>query len=352
MNQNNIIRMVLVTAAAFVVYRLGSKIPLPGVDVTQFVLHGIGALDRVSLFALGLWPWLSALTVVELAVFLLPSTAIARLGLAGSNTPFSGLIIGLALLFAAMQGYGVAVALTHLPQMVSSPGTSFVIGTAASLCAGTALVMTLARIIERQGVGHGFWVMLAGSMLAGVPGQALQLFAAVAQGAASLSAVAATLALDVAIIAAVVALVLARRQAGLNNAEPVIWPVILAPLAASWLVALLVVAWPGSHATEPAAIDFFLINHPVGLILHGVIVCALVARYSIQEGQLGFIVPMAALAISVALISKFAPTWLQMMPLLIGPSAVVVAAVCTVIGLRLRELIEASNADTERGTSS
>jgi SecY len=350
MNQPPIIRLVLVTLAAFAAYRLGSKIPLPGVDVTQFVLHGVGALDRVSLFALGLWPWLSALTVIELAVLLLPATVIARLGLTGSNTPFSGLVIALALLFAAMQGYGIAVALTHVSKLVSNPSTTFLIGTTASLCAGTALVMTLARIIERQGVGDGFWVMLAGSMLASVPGQALQLFATVAQGAASLSAVAATLAFDVAIIAAVVALVLARRQAGLNNAEPVIWPVILAPLAASWLVTLLVVLWPGNEATQPAAIDFFLINSSVGLILHAVIVCALVACYAFREGQLGFALPTAALAIGVALISKFALTGLQLMPLLIGPSAVVVAAVCTVIGLRLRELIETQKPHAERAS--
>ena len=198
--------------------------------------------------------------------------------------------------------------------------------------------MALAHIVERQGVGHGFWVMLAGSFLANAAGQAIHLFAIVAQGQASVFAGIATVAVDVVVIAAVVALLEARRRSGLESAEPVIWPVIIAPLAAGWIMALIIALWPGDQSAQPGAIQFFLINHPFGLALQAAIACALVWRYAVREGALGFFPPIAALAIGVAVLAKLSLAILQNFPLLGGPNTVVVAAVGYVILRRATNL--------------
>ena len=344
------LKPILVTLAAFAAFRLGNHVPLPGVDMAQFG-QSLGRnfdMSRVSLLALGLMPWLSALTMIELAAISLPSAVSTRLGFGGRNTPFSMPVIVLALLLAALQGYGIAVALTHVPKLVTQADAWFVATTAISLAAGTALIIALGRTIEKHGIGHGFWVMLAGSMVAGVPGSAAQLYAMVAQGVASPSAAAAALAADVAIMAAVVALLDARRRSGFDNAEPVVWPVILAPLLASWIIALAVLLLPGGASTQHGAINFFLISHPIGLATQAAIACALVARYALRENNLGFLLPTAALAVGVILLGKFMLSGMQILPLIGGPSAVVVAAVCYVVAMRWQSWREAEQHQPEK----
>ena len=126
---------IAITLLALLALEIGTFLPLPGINLAYVTQQGgslpfqSGLLARISVLALGMVPWFSALTIVELVRLLLPRSWLKGVSHA---QPFSQLVIWLSLTFALMQGYGVTSALMEIPEMVAQPGASFIaIGTAS-----------------------------------------------------------------------------------------------------------------------------------------------------------------------------------------------------------------------------
>lgn len=171
-----------------VVYRVGTFIPLPGIDVnvmrTLFTQHsgGIlgmmnmfsgGALSRMSLFALGVMPYISASIIVQLLSSVLPSLErIKKEGEAGRRkitqyTRYGTLGLGL------VQALGVSIALQGQSvggqSLVYTPGFGFLFVATMTLLTGTMLLVWLGEQITERGVGNGISLIIFAGIVAGLP---------------------------------------------------------------------------------------------------------------------------------------------------------------------------------------
>ncbi len=173
----------LFVIGALIVYRLGSFIPVPGVNpeamsrmvqqggglLDMFNMFSGGALERFSLFALGVIPYISASIIVQMFSAVIPSwQAFRKEGEAGRRklstyTRFGTL--GLAL----FQSFGVATMLQTQPGIVYSPGPGFVFATVVGLTAGTMFLMWLGEQITERGIGNGISLLIFAGIVAGLP---------------------------------------------------------------------------------------------------------------------------------------------------------------------------------------
>ncbi|MDE1884652.1 MAG: preprotein translocase subunit SecY [Xanthomonadaceae bacterium] len=177
-------RILFVIGALFV-FRLGSFIPVPGVNsdamtkliqgqggglVDMFNMFSGGALARFSLFALGVVPYISASIIVQMFGSVIPSWAAMRKeGESGRRkltqyTRFG--TIGLA----AFQAFGIATMLQHQPGVVYAPGPSFIFTAMVGLTAGTMFLMWVGEQITERGIGNGISLLIFAGIVAGLPG--------------------------------------------------------------------------------------------------------------------------------------------------------------------------------------
>ncbi len=175
---------------ALIVFRLGSFIPVPGVNpeamtrlieqqggglLSMFNMFSGGSLSRMSVFALGVVPYISASIVVQMMGSVIPSLQnLRKEGEAGRRkmtmyTRFG--TVGLA----AFQAFGIAVALQKqvaaggVP-VVYMPGMGFVIASVVGLTAGTMFLMWLGEQITERGIGNGISLLIFAGIVAGLPG--------------------------------------------------------------------------------------------------------------------------------------------------------------------------------------
>lgn len=169
-----------VTLGALAVYSLGTHIPLAGIDQTGLkeIARGsvsVLAVERISIFALGVTPLISALLLVEVA-----RLASERFNDWVDAAPRNArrvnsyVLIG-ALLIAAMQGNGIANALEAVGNFIAEPGPQFRLNVVVASVASTALLAWLATMISRNGLGSGIWVLLLVPHLASLPGNGVTL---------------------------------------------------------------------------------------------------------------------------------------------------------------------------------
>jgi preprotein translocase subunit SecY len=181
-------RRVLFTLLMLAVYRIGCFIPTPGVDAEalmaffarqQRTIFGLfdmfsgGALERLSVFALGIMPYISASIIMELLKVVIP--AIDRLykeGEAGTKkikqyTRYGTLVI------AAIQGLGISFALEGMGgaegTVVMHPGWGFRLITILTLTSGTAFIMWLGEQITERGIGNGISLIIFAGIVARMP---------------------------------------------------------------------------------------------------------------------------------------------------------------------------------------
>ena len=168
---------------ALVVFRLGSFIPVPGVDpeamsrliesggglLDMFNMFSGGALSRFSLFALGVIPYISASIVIQMFSSVLPSLiALKKEGESGRRkmTTYTRIgTVGLAL----FQSFGVATMLQTQQGVVYSPGPGFVFTTVVGLTAGTLFLMWLGEQMTERGIGNGISLIIFAGIVAGLP---------------------------------------------------------------------------------------------------------------------------------------------------------------------------------------
>ncbi|HOJ71880.1 MAG TPA: preprotein translocase subunit SecY [Syntrophorhabdaceae bacterium] len=182
-------RRILISLALLAVYRIGVHIPTPGIDGR--VLAGIferakgtllgffdmfagGGLERLSVFALGIMPYISASIILQLLTVVVPTLErLSKEGEAGRRkitqyTRYGTIIISL------IQGFGIAVGLEQMrgaagELVVYNPGWSFRIMTMITLTAGTSFIMWLGEQITEKGIGNGISLIIFAGIVARMP---------------------------------------------------------------------------------------------------------------------------------------------------------------------------------------
>ena len=194
-------RRVLFTCALLIVYRIGAHVPTPGIDAhalsqffqTQagnllgfFDLFSGGALRRLSVFALGIMPYISASIILQLLAVVVP--ALERLQKEGEQgrkkitqyTRFG--TVGLA----AIQGLGIAIGLESMQiqgaMVVPSPGWGFRLMTTVTLTAGTIFLMWLGEQISERGIGNGISLLIFAGIIVRLPEAILASWTLITQG--------------------------------------------------------------------------------------------------------------------------------------------------------------------------
>jgi preprotein translocase subunit SecY len=168
---------------ALIVYRIGTFIPVPGIDpvaleqffnaqsgtiLTMFNMFSGGALERLSIFALGIMPYISASIVMQMATHVVePLKQLRKEGEAGRRKITQYTRYGTVLL-SSFQAVAAASALQN-QNVVLNPGPAFVLTAAATLVAGTMFLMWLGEQITERGVGNGISMIILASILSGLP---------------------------------------------------------------------------------------------------------------------------------------------------------------------------------------
>ena len=169
---------------ALIVYRIGTHVPVPGIDPTVlkdlfesqesgvlgiFNMFSGGALSRLSIMALGIMPYISASIIMQLGTVVIPHLeALKKEGEAGRRkiTQYTRYgTLGLAL----VQGYGISIALQAQPGLVTEPGGMFVLTTIITLVTGTIFLMWLGEQITERGIGNGISLIIFAGIAAGLP---------------------------------------------------------------------------------------------------------------------------------------------------------------------------------------
>ncbi|UHL63639.1 preprotein translocase subunit SecY [Paralcaligenes sp. KSB-10] len=177
-------RRVVFLVLALVVYRLGTHIPVPGINpdalaelfqhnqggiLGLFNMFSGGALARFSVFALGIMPYISASIIMQLMAVVVPTLeAIKKEGQSGQRKITQYTRYGTVFL-ALIQAVGISVALESQPGLVIDPGMMFRFTTIITLVTGTMFVMWLGEQITERGLGNGISILIFAGIVAGLP---------------------------------------------------------------------------------------------------------------------------------------------------------------------------------------
>jgi preprotein translocase subunit SecY len=183
---------VLFTLAMLAVYRLGSFIPTPGIDIIRwqdflsrqsgsifgfFDLFAGGNIRRLSVFALGIMPYITASIILQLLTVVVPTLEkLQKEGELGRRkitqwTRYLTIGLGIA------QSFGIAIGLQQMQDnIVDNPGIGFVLLTILSLTTGTAFIMWLGEQITERGIGNGMSLIIFAGIVVGLPSAIANLY--------------------------------------------------------------------------------------------------------------------------------------------------------------------------------
>jgi len=190
---------ILFTLGVLIVYRIGTYIPVPGIDagaLRDFMdqaaagLGGIlnmftgGAISRMGIFALGIMPYISASIIIQLLTAMVPALEqMKKEGEQGRKKINQWTRYGTVVL-ATFQAYGLAVSL-QAGGLATSPGWYFIAGTVITLVGGTMFLMWLGEQITARGIGNGISLIIFVGIIAEIPAALAQFFASGRSGAIS-----------------------------------------------------------------------------------------------------------------------------------------------------------------------
>ena len=215
------------TLGALIVYRLGTYVPLPGIDpaafeasftghrqgvLDMFNMFSGGAVQRMAVFALNIMPYISASIIIQLLSSVIPSLeAIKKEGEAGRKT-LNQYTRYLTVILAIFQAYGISIGLEGRPGIVSDPGFLFRVSTILTLTGGTMFLVWLGEQITSRGVGNGSSLIIFAGIVARLPQAFAQLFELGRQGSISTGLVLGVLVMVLAITAFIVFMERAQRR--------------------------------------------------------------------------------------------------------------------------------------------
>lgn len=169
---------------ALIIYRIGTFIPVPGVNpqallqfmnsqqgtiVDVFNLFTGGALERFSLFALGVMPYISASIIMQLMSTAIPQLQQLKKEGSAGRQKITQYTRNFTVILAAVQAGGVAFALQGQTNVVLAPGFGFLFTAVVTLTAGTIFLMWLGEQITERGVGNGISLIIFAGIVAGLP---------------------------------------------------------------------------------------------------------------------------------------------------------------------------------------
>ncbi|MBN9319052.1 MAG: preprotein translocase subunit SecY [Caulobacterales bacterium 68-7] len=216
------------TIIALIVYRLGTYVPIPGINIAQFAAafqgqaQGIlgmfnmfsgGAVERMAIFSLNVMPYISASIIVQLMGTVYPPWEKLRKegGEAGRKT-LNQYTRYLTVILAIFQSFGIAVGLQSTAGLVMVPGPLFVLSTVVILTGGTMFLMWLGEQITARGVGNGVSLLIFAGIVAALPKSVGQMFSMTRTGSLSLFGMFAIFAVAVLVILAIVFVERSQRR--------------------------------------------------------------------------------------------------------------------------------------------
>ena len=216
-----------------IVYRIGTHIPIPGIDPIRvsslfdqnqgtilelFNLFSGGALERMSIFALNVVPYISAAIIMQLFSNAIPYLIeLKKEGQAGRNAITQYTRYGTVAL-AFVQASALAVTLSS-SGLAYNPGTSFFVTAVFTVVAGTVFLMWLGEQISERGIGNGISIIIATSILTGIPGAIGQALEQARQGDLNILMLLSIGVLAMVVIAIVVFIERGQRRITVNYAQ-------------------------------------------------------------------------------------------------------------------------------------
>ena len=221
------------TLGALIVYRLGTYIPIPGIDqqifadifaqinqsgglLTVLSTFSGGALERMTIFALNIMPYISAAIIIQLLTAVSPKLDQLKKEGESGRKKINQYTRYLTVLLAAVQAYGVAVSLegasSSAGNAVANPGMFFRATVVITLVGGTIFLMWLGEQITARGVGNGISLIIFAGIVASGPAAMAQLFEMGRRGSLSAFAIIAFLAMAILVVAFVVFMERAQRR--------------------------------------------------------------------------------------------------------------------------------------------
>jgi preprotein translocase subunit SecY len=227
------------TLALLTVYRVGCHVPTPGINgeelskfLTQqagsfmkfFDMFSGGALSRVTIFALGIMPYISASIIMQLLTVVIPSIGkLAKEGEAGRKkitryTRYGTVVI------SAIQSFGIAAGLEGMSQgaFVQNPGWSFRLVTMITLTSGTAFIMWLGEQITERGIGNGISLIIFAGIVARFPNAIISTVRLIQAGELSIFFVFFLVIIMVAVVAAIILMERGQRKIPVQYAKRVV----------------------------------------------------------------------------------------------------------------------------------
>lgn len=303
---------ILFVLGALVVFRLGTFVPIPGIDPHVwseiFKSHGGGILDmfnmfsggslkRMSVFALSIMPYISASIIVQLSTTVYkPMQALKKEGEAG-RMKINQYTRYLTVLLATIQSYGLAVGLEgmqgHTGSAVVDPGMFFRVSTVITIVGGTLFLMWLGEQITARGVGNGISLIIFAGIVAELPRAIAGFLELGRQGQFSAGAMIMVIALIVSVILMIIFIERAQRrvtvqypkrqvgnqvmQGGMNhipfklNMSGVIPPIFASSLL---LLPLTIVGFSGAEGGEWTAVIAQYMQHgqPVYMVAYAALI--------------------------------------------------------------------------------
>jgi len=234
-------RRILFTLGMLAVYRVGCHVPTPGVDAsvlasffegTEGTLLGLvsaftgGALERMTVFALGIMPYISASIILQLlTVVFEPVQRLSKEGEQGRKTITKWTRYG-TIILSVVQGTGIAVGLQSMRGpagefVVPNQGIGFILLTVVTLTAGTAFIMWLGEQITERGIGNGISLIIFAGIVANMPSAIVNSIRLLKTGALSVFVMIIILILMVAVIAFIIFMERAQRRLPIHYAKRV-----------------------------------------------------------------------------------------------------------------------------------
>jgi preprotein translocase subunit SecY len=222
----------LFVLGALIVYRLGTYIPIPGIDpqilaqifaqhqggvLGVFNMFSGGALSRMTIFALAVMPYISASIIMQLMTVAVPSlAALKKEGEAGRRKINQYTRYGTVVL-AMLQAYGIAVGLEGMQMQngasaVIHPGAFFHFTTVVTLTGGTMFLMWLGEQITQRGIGQGISLIIFAGIIANLPAALASMFELGRKGVMSTSVILMVVAIALALVAFIVFMERAQRR--------------------------------------------------------------------------------------------------------------------------------------------
>ncbi len=215
------------TLGALFVFRLGTYIPMPGIDPAAFEAsfaghkQGVlelfnmfsgGAVQRMAIFALNIMPYISASIIIQLLTSTIPQLETLKKEGESGRKIINQYTRYLTVFLAAFQAYGIAVGLEGQHSVVTEPGWFFRISTVLTLMGGTMFLMWLGEQITSRGIGNGSSLIIFAGIIAAFPSAIANTLELGRQGAISTGLILVVVVMAVAVIAFIVFMERAQRR--------------------------------------------------------------------------------------------------------------------------------------------